>query len=90
MKFSQLIEYNVTNIFLEQIAENEAGRLVAHLFVLFFFSKKKEALYKVKQLISTLISIYFSTPRLGHTIDVNCTKFQTVEKVDSNIKYQNI
>ena len=89
MKFSQLIEYNVTNIFLEQIAENEAGRLDAHLFVFCFF-KKKKALYKVKQLISTLISIYFSTPRLGHTIDVNCIKFQTVEKVDSNIKYQNI
>ena len=39
MKFGQLIEYNKVNVFFENHAENEAGRLV---FVL------KKALYEVK------------------------------------------
>ena len=36
MKFGQLIEYN-RNIFFENYAENEAGRLVSDLFL---FSEK--------------------------------------------------
>ena len=32
MKFGQLIEYNKRNIFFENHAENEAGRLVPDLF----------------------------------------------------------
>ena len=33
MKLGQLIEYNKRNIFLQNHAENEAGRLVADLFI---------------------------------------------------------
>ena len=33
MKFGQLIEYNKRNIFLQNYAENEAGRLVPDLFL---------------------------------------------------------
>ena len=42
MKFGQLIEYNKRNFF-ESHTENEAGRLVPHLFLFF-----KKALYKIK------------------------------------------
>ena len=35
MKFGQLIEYNKRNIFLENYAENEAGRLVPDLPLFF-------------------------------------------------------
>ena len=37
MKFSQLIEYNKRNIFLQNLYRNEAGRLVPDLFL---FAKK--------------------------------------------------
>ena len=30
-------------------------------------------------MIITLVSIYFDSPRLGHTIKTNCMKFQTVD-----------
>ena len=43
MKFGQLTEYNRTNIFFKNHAENEAGRLVPDLFLFF-----KKALYEVK------------------------------------------
>ena len=35
MKFSQLIEHNKRNIFLQSYAENEVGRLVPDLFLFF-------------------------------------------------------
>ena len=35
MKFGQLIEYNMKNIFLQNCAENEAGILVQDLFLFF-------------------------------------------------------
>ena len=41
--FGQLIEYNVKKFFFKNHAENEPGRLIAHL-ALFF----KEAFYEVK------------------------------------------
>ena len=34
MKFGQLIEYNMRNIFLKNYTENEIGRLVPDLFFL--------------------------------------------------------
>ena len=43
MKFGQLIEYNKRNIFLQNHAEREPGRLVPDLFL--FFEK---ALHEVK------------------------------------------
>ena len=44
MKFGHLIEYNKRNIFLNNHAENEAGRVAPDLF--FFF---KKALHEVKE-----------------------------------------
>ena len=35
MKYGQLIEYNVKNIFLQKSLRNEAGRLVPDLFLFF-------------------------------------------------------
>ena len=46
MKFGQLREYNMRNVFFKNHAENEAGRLLPDLFFFFFFFKK--ALYEVK------------------------------------------
>ena len=43
IKLGSLIEYHKSNIFLQNHAENEAGRLVPELFLLF-----KKALYEVK------------------------------------------
>ena len=43
MKFHQLTEYTREIFFLENYAENEAGRLVQDLFLFF-----KRALYEVK------------------------------------------
>ena len=45
MKFGQLREYNMRNVFFKNHAENEAGRLLPDLFFFFFF---KKALYEVK------------------------------------------
>ena len=47
MKPGQLIEYNKTNIFLQNYAENEAGRLVPDLF----FKKKTHFFKKRPNLI---------------------------------------
>ena len=45
MKFGQLIKYNKINIFLQNRAENEAGRLVPGLF---FCQISFQALFEVK------------------------------------------
>ena len=37
MKFGQLREYNMRNVFFKNHAENEAGRLLPDLFFFFFF-----------------------------------------------------
>ena len=47
MKFGQLREYNMRNVFFKNHAENEAGRLLPDLFFFFFLFFKK-ALYEVK------------------------------------------
>ena len=39
MKFGQLIEHNVRNIFFKNHAENEAGKLVPEPFLFCFFEK---------------------------------------------------
>ena len=71
MKFGQLTECNVSNIFFKHHAENEIRRLVLALF--------KKALYEVKASGQHLGVIYFSTPRLGHTIKTNSRKIQTFD-----------
>ena len=55
-------------------AENETGRLVPNLFLFL-----KKALFRQKQVINTLVLIYFSSSWLRHTIKTNCIKFQTVD-----------
>ena len=60
-----LIGHNMRNIFLQNYAENEAGKLVPH----FLFLKK--LFMSQKQVISTLASIHFGSPRLGQTIKTN-------------------
>ena len=55
MKFGQTIEDNVRNTFLKSNAENEAGRLVTDLFLLY------------KKLYIRLVLIYFGRLWLEHT-----------------------
>ena len=43
MKFGQLVENNMRNIFIQKLCRKMAGRLVPHLFLFF-----KKALYEVK------------------------------------------
>ena len=52
MKFGQLIEYNKRNIFFENLAENEANRLVPRLFLF------------LEKVVCSLVSIYFDSPQL--------------------------
>ena len=54
-------------------AENEAGRLVSDHFV---FLKKLYS--RQKQVLSTLVLIYFSRPRFGDTIKAKFITFQSV------------
>ena len=65
MKFGQLIELKVRNIFLQESYRKWAGRLVPDHFQ--------------KQVVDTVILIYFGSPRLEHTIKANCTKLQNVD-----------
>ena len=39
MKFDQLIEYDVRNIFFQSHTDNEAGKLVSDLFFVFFLKR---------------------------------------------------
>ena len=51
-------------LFLKNYAENDARRPVPDLF-----SHFKKAFYiRLKQVVSTLVLIYFGRPRLGHKI----------------------
>ena len=60
MKFGQLIEYKGEIFFFKNYAENEAGRLVPGLFL---FSKKLNMRWK--QVVCSLISVYFDSPQLA-------------------------
>ena len=72
MKFGQLIEYNVRNIFFKKNTENEAGRLVTDLFLFL-----KNALYEVQAGKLALSFNIFNI--LGDTIKTNCVKIQAVD-----------
>ena len=65
----QLIEYNKINIFFKNYAENEVGRLVPDLFLLF-----KKALYEVKESGLQLSFNMFQYSSTWHTIKTNCIK----------------
>ena len=74
MKFGQLIEYNRINI------SNETGRLVRDLFL---FVKK--ALYKVKQVACSLVSLYFNSPyETWRLLIQRQTQFWFFRKVSGN------
>ena len=56
-----MIEYNNNTNFPQNLAENEARRLVPDLFLFF-----RKALYEAKtKLTCSLVSIYFESPQLG-------------------------
>ena len=75
MKFGQLIEHNVKNIF-KNHAENKVAELVPYPFLK--KKKRKEALYEEKA--SALhLSINFDNTALGHTVKTNCIKLSTVD-----------
>ena len=74
MRFGQLIEYKVRNIFIKKYTENETGRLVPDL--LFYF---KKALYKVKASSLQLIFNTFTQLLTQHTIKTSCVKLQTID-----------
>ena len=66
MKLGQIIKYIERNIFLQNHAENEVGRLVPGLFLFL-----KKTLRKVKasglqlNILRYISSIYFDSPQLG-------------------------
>ena len=64
MKFGQLIEYSVRNIFLKKSCRKWGSKTSSrHLL------SSKKALYQVKaKVVSALVLIYIGTPRLAHTI----------------------
>ena len=70
-KFDQLLKYMI--FFFKDHAENEVGRVTLDLFLCL-----NKALYKIWQVVSTLVLVYFGRPRLGHTIKTNFIKFQVV------------
>ena len=60
MKFGQLIENNVTNIFLQIHAENEAEISSRPAFVFF-----KRSFLWGKNVVCSLVSIYFDSPQVS-------------------------
>ena len=65
-KCGQLIEYNVKQFFFKNHTGDKAGRLVFILDKSFILDKRK--------VTCSLVSIYFDSPRLRHTIKTNCTE----------------
>ena len=76
MKFGQLLEYNKRNIFLKNITENEAGKLVPDPFLDF-----KKSLYYVK---ASGLQLSFNI----FLIDFNliCDKNKLYKSLDSRSK----
>ena len=60
--------------FFKDHAENELKRLVPDLFCFF-----KKLHIRSKQVVSTLVLIYFGSPRLWHTIKTGCITFYTID-----------
>ena len=57
----------------KNLTENEARWLVPEFLLLF-----KKALWEKRQVVSTLLLVYFARPQLGHTIKIGFITFQTV------------
>ena len=80
MKFSQFIEYNMTNVFLQKACKKRGRRLIPDLFFVFFvcFFFKKHSITS-KQVVSNIVLIYLGGPPHEHTIKSNCITSQTVD-----------
>ena len=69
-----MIEYNKNSNFPQNLAQNDARRLVPDLF--FFFRK---ALYEAKTISLQLSFNIFRESSTWHTIETNCTKLETID-----------
>ena len=69
-----MIEYNKNSNFPQNLAQNDARRLVPDLF--FFFRK---ALYEAKAIGLQLSFNIFRESSTRHTIETNCTKLATID-----------
>ena len=74
MKFRQLIDHPKRNIFIENYAENEAGKLVPDPFLFF-----KKAVYQVKARCLQLDFTIFRQPSTQNTIETNCLKIYAID-----------
>ena len=73
-------EYNVRNIFFQKQCRKWVSGANSILFL--FFEKTS---YKLKQVVSTWVSIFFGSPRLKHTIKASCIKLVSVDLVICSI-----
>ena len=69
MKFGELIENNVRNIFLKKLCRKWGTKT----------SARSLSVFKELYLSSTLLLIYFGSPPLGHSIKTNFITFQTID-----------
>ena len=77
MKFGHLLEYNVRNIFLKKSCRKWDRETSSRpLSVLFFFLN---FIWGKKQVVCTLVAIYFDSLQLGHPIKTNHIKLQTID-----------
>ena len=67
----------MSNIFLQKSWEDEARILVPYFFLFF-----KKDLNQVKQVVSTLVLIYFASPQRGH---IRKTSWMSVQTFDPKI-----
>ena len=63
MKFSEPIEYNMTNIFLQKAYRKRGEKTSSRPFFVFI-----KLYLNSKQMVCPLVLIYFSRPGLGHTL----------------------
>ena len=69
-----MIEYNKNSNFPQNLAKNDARRLVPDLFLFF-----RKALYEAKAIGLQLSFNIFRESPTWHTIQTNCTKFETID-----------
>ena len=74
MKFDELIKYLVRNIFLQKSCRQWGSDPSSRLHFL-----KKKLYMRAKEVITTLVLIYFGRPLLGHIIKTNFISFQIVD-----------
>ena len=75
MKFGKLIKYSVINIFLKKLCikwDRGTGSRPPFL--------NRKLYVRQKQVVSSLVLIYFGSLQLGHTVKTNFVAFQTVNQ----------